>query len=731
MRRRNKILLLLFALFTSGLALAAFVIYSMQDMISTRLEKGWILPPLELYSQGLPLSPGRVLNRKALEEELQRHNLNSGRDYVLDDLPACAQASGLTFTSPHCLWIKEPAVAVGWDEDGWIRELWSGSPLAPATHFALFPRLITQFYDGQPIMQQNTPLAEVPLQCLQAVTAIEDKDFLEHKGVSATGTLRAVMRNLRHRRFAEGGSTITQQLVKNFFLTAKKTIRRKLEEQALAIMLESQLSKDQILEMYLNVIYMGQNGPYQVRGLGSASLRYFDKPIAQLNLPECALLAAIINSPGRYNPWEKADNAKARRELVLKKMVEAGMIDEREQGAAASAPMPPAPVAQARAHAPYFVMSALKEFQSLDMQVESGARIYTTLDADAQNILVDSVTKILPVVEKRVKKPSKQPLQVAALTIDLQTAQTVALIGGRDYRATQFNRATDARRQIGSIIKPWVYWPALKDNSPLTEVIDEPFEWKVGKQVWKPRNYEKGNEGAVPYFYALADSLNVPAAKVGQQVGLESVAEAIRRSGIRTEVPLLPSLTLGAFELSLQEVAQGYSTLARLGRGAEVHTLRKVEDFSGNTLFSREASEDLALEPIPTAVLVGMMEQAVEFGTAKAARAWGLKGAYAGKTGTTSDTKDAWFAGFNGRLLTVVWVGYDDNTVMGLTGGGAALPVWVDMQKKLETLYQATDFQWPAGTELRTLSKEEILKQYPHLKNLPDSLTLVFTGWAS
>lgn len=731
MKRRTKFLLIAFALFVSGLAAAAIAINKLQNMISTRLEKGWILPPLELYSQGIPLSPGRRLGLAALEEELHRQNLQSGRDYVLGDAAACAQVSGVTAQSARCLWLREPSVMAAWDEDGWVREVWSGSPLQPTSHFALFPRLITQFYDGQPIMQQNTPISETPLACLQAATAIEDRDFLEHRGVSASGTLRALLRNVRKGRFAEGGSTITQQLVKNFFLSPKKTLRRKIEEQALAVLLESQLSKDQILEMYLNVIYMGQSGPYQVRGLGSASLRYFDKPIAQLNLPECALLAAMINSPGRYSPFEHPDNARSRRELVLKKMVEAGMIADGERAEAAKAPLPAAVALERRVNAPYFVMSALKEFQNWDLQAEEGARIYTTLDPDVQEQISDTVARLLPVVEKRVKKPSKQPLQTAVITVDLQTAQIVGLTGGRDFRVSQYNRATDARRQIGSTVKPFVYWPAMKGASPLTEVVDEPFEWKVGKQVWRPRNYEKVYDGPVPYFYALAESLNVPAAKVGQKVGLDQIADVIRRTGIRAEVPHLPSLTLGAFELTLAEVAQGYTTLGRFGAGDYLHTLLRVDDLSGNQIFARSPATDLTLEPIPTAVLLGMLEQSVEIGTARAARAWGLEGAYAGKTGTTSDTKDAWFAGMNGRLLTVVWVGYDDNTVMGLTGAGAALPVWTDLTKKLESVYAPEDFKWPTGVELRTVPRDEILKQFPSLKNLPEQLTLVFTNWAS
>lgn len=732
MRSRSKILLAIFAVFVSALAALSYAILSLQDRIRDRLDKGWVLPPLELYSQGLPIAPGRRFPVGVLEDELKRLNLQEGRDYVLGGPDDCERAGGARPESPHCLWLRMDSLTVGWNEDRWIEGVWQGTPPTPVPRFSLFPRLITQFHDGQPLQQQNTPLSEFPLACLQAVTAIEDRDFLEHKGVSASGIVRAIYRNLRKGRWAEGGSTITQQLVKNFFLTPKKTLRRKIEEQALAVLLESQLSKDQILEMYLNVIYMGQAGPYQIRGLGSAAQTVFDKPVRELNLSECALLAALINSPGRYNPFEHPVPAKARRELVLKKMDEFEMISDAELSRAAAAPLPKQPPPDRRAHAPYFVMAALKEFQSWDIQAEEGARIYTTLDPEVQSDLTAVIARVLPQIEKRVKNPSRQPLQTAMITVDLANAQILALVGGRDYRATQFNRAVDGRRQIGSIVKPFVYWPALREGTPLTEVLDQPFEWKAGRQVWKPRNFENGNAGPVPYFYALANSLNVPAARVGQLVGLEAIADTLRRSGGTSDAPLLPSLTLGALELSPFDVAQGYSTLARLGNGEHLHTLIRVEDLNGNEIFSRRPSEDLRLDPVITSVLVGMMKQTLSIGTAKSARGGDLQsGVYAGKTGTTSDTKDAWFVGFNHRALTVVWVGYDDNTAMGLTGAGAALPLWIETARTLESVYLADDFPWPEGAETRHLSKDEILRSFPELKGLQDDTILVFANWAT
>jgi penicillin-binding protein 1B len=331
----------------------------------------------------------------------------------------------------------------------------------------------------------------------------------------------------------------------------------------------------------------------------------------------------------------------------------------------------------------------------------------------------------MPLVEKRIKKPSKDPLQVAALTVDLDSAQVLALVGGRDFRETQFNRASDGHRQIGSTVKPFVYLPAMGPHDPLSIVEDAPFEWKSGKQVWKPKNYDGESFGPVPYFFALAESLNVAAAKVGQEVGLDNVAQTLRDAGVRATVPNLPSLTLGAIELSPFEVAQAYTTLARMGAGDQIHTLSRVEDLNGHVLFARTKSDDYKLPTVPAAEVIGMLEQSFTVGTARSARAAGIQGAVAGKTGTTSDTKDAWFAGFTPHFLTVVWVGYDDNTVMGLTGAGAALPVWIHVHRGLARIQAEDGFKWPEGVRLRTFSKDELSDKFPNIKVWPESLELV------
>ncbi len=735
MKRSTQILIVGACAFAVlAISVGVFVTNSLQAKINKRMEKGWVLPPLELYSQGIALATSRRMPLDTILSTLERKGLNQDRDYFLregaDNCRELARVS-LNENADRCLLIRSPATLITWDAEGWILDIWRGDPWSQVTSLNLFPELITQFYDGQPILQRNAPLSEIPLACKQAVLAIEDKDFLEHKGVSASGILRAMVRNLKAGRFAEGGSTITQQLVKNFFLTSKKTLRRKVEEQLLALLLESQKDKDTILEMYLNVIYMGQSGPYQVRGFGSAAHTYFDKTVSQLNLAECALLAAIINSPGRYSPFDKPDAASARRELVFRKMLELEMVNEDEVASARKVALPKKAPADRRTHAPYFVMSALREFESWDIDYENGARLYTTLDPHVQSRTLRAINKTLPEVEKRIKNPPNQPLQVAAIVADIESAEVLALVGGRDYRHTQFNRAIDSRRQIGSVVKPFVFYPALKNGTPLDPVHDDPFEWKVGRQVWKPKNYDGKGWGRVPLFWALAQSLNLATARLGQQVGLDQVSETLESSGLTGKIPDLPSVTLGALELSPMEVAQSYLTLARMGRLEKLHLLTRAEDTNGEILFEYQPSHEQSLDPATSAMVVGVLRQAIEMGTARAARLWGLKGDFAGKTGTTSDTKDAWFVGFNSRLLAVVWVGYDDNTAMNLTGASAALPVWVEIIKNIQDQYRATGFNWPPGVSVRTLSKPELAREYPQIPNWPEEIELIFGDWAS
>jgi penicillin-binding protein 1B len=728
MTRRKRIILLLSALFLLLTGTGVQVYTNLQVKLHDRLGKGWVLPPLELYSQGVHLSVGRRVPTESILDELRRRDLKPERDYVLGEAEACAIEGGPTLkeNAKRCFWLKHSdfgPVVITWDENDWITEVWAGEPLAEVNSTSLFPKLITQFTDGQPIQQTNTRLSDTPLVCLQAVTAIEDRDFLEHMGISPSGILRAMLRNLKSGRFAEGGSTITQQLVKVFLLNSKKTLRRKVEEQMLALIMESEITKDQILEMYLNVIYMGQNGPYQVRGMASAAQYYFDKSLGALSLSDCAMLAALINNPGKYSPFNSNhEPARTRRELVLKKMVEANMISQLEADQAKSAPFPKIPVATRRAHAPYFVMSALKEFAALNLDSEEGARLYTTLDLDLQNTLINSILVQIPGVEKRIKKPSKQPLQVASAVVDLANGEVLALSGGRDFKTTQFNRARDSRRQIGSTVKPFVYLPAMESHDPLSEIEDAPFEWKVGRNVWKPKNYDGKYHGIVPYFYALAESLNVPAAKVSQEVGLDAVAETLKNAGAKVDIPELPSLSLGALELSPLELAQLYTTLARLGDGVAVHSLTHVEDLNGHVLFTHRPMNEYQLDPKLSAVVIGMLQQSLEVGTAVGARKMGLTGVFAGKTGTTSDTKDAWFVGFSPQLLTVVWVGYDDNTPMGLTGGGAALPIWTQFYKDIAKLYAPMDFKWPDGVRRVKHPRSELINRYPEIHNMPEEI---------
>lgn len=709
--------------------LCAIIGFSLQRKISRRLEQGWVIPPLEIYSQGIALAESRHFPMALLREEWRRLGLSEGRDFEFMSVEACARKSAVRLgpESLNCLWIREPETVIGIDDQEWIKELWRrDDDWLRQKSLALYPKLVTQFFNGQAILQEPTEINKTPLYCLQAVTAIEDRDFLSHPGVSLTGIARAMLRNLKAGRFAEGGSTITQQLVKNFYLNSRKTVRRKLEEQALAVMLESQLDKDKILEMYLNVIYMGQSGPYQVLGFASAARYYFNKALAQLNLPECALLAALVNSPGRFSPWTQPEAAQNRRKLVLNKMLEAEMITSEDMALAELAPLPQANDRGHMTPAPYFVQSTLKEFESLDLDAEFGARLFTTLDPVVHAFAMRAVEAIMPQVEARVPEKPQSSLQVAVIVADVHSGEVLSLIGGRNYRQTQFNRAVDAKRQIGSIMKPFVYWAALQSESPLTEVDDSPFTWEFEGREWTPKNYDNKFRGKIPYFYALANSINVPAARVGQEFGLDELRDLLVRVGFSPPDHPLPSMTLGAMEATPWQVAQAGLTLARLGESAKLHTLRGVQDVSGRWLYEYTPSTEKLLDRATTATLVGMMRQSFENGTARAARLMGVSGAFAGKTGTTSDSRDNWFMGFDQRLIALVWVGYDDNSPTGLTGASAALPIWSGIVRPLQEVLKPMDFDWPATVEVRTLSRASLMNEFHSLSHIEEAIQLVF-----
>lgn len=713
--------------------------------IQTRIADGWFLPPVEIYSAPQTLRIDEKISLEGLTQSLERdgylrreigHPLRDDQNnFALWDFDDCQSSVGqaLPPNVAKCLVIhKEPRRfgpdredryhLVTTDEQGQILALYSGQPFQPVDVVRLEPRLFAQFYDGQPILRRLVPAGQVPLSCLQAITAIEDSRFLEHQGVSFIGLGRAFLRNLREGRVAEGGSTITQQLVKNYFLTSERSLRRKFKEMFMAFLLELRHSKEEILENYLNVIYMGQNGPFQIRGYGAASEHYFFKSVSDLDLPSCALLAAIVNSPGRYNPFTQPELAQQRRNLVLNRMMDLQMIDPGQGEAAKNSPLPSRPPKVLSEPAPYFVQAVNRTLEDLKVDLGSGLRVYTTLDVDAQEAAQRSVREGLAQLEKENKGINKlysqgKRLEASFISVDVETGGITALVGGRGFKETQYNRALVAHRQVGSIMKPFVFLAALetltpdgRPYQPLTPIEDKVFVHRYEGQKWSPKNYDKKYRGSVPMFFALKNSLNAATARLAIDVGLQSVVDVAARAGVQSKIDPLPSLSLGAFELYPLEVAKAYTTIARMGSQTDLFFVQSVEDFSGQRLFEHESLSHQAFAQDTTAVLIGMLKETIASGTGMSISTWrGFHHPAAGKTGTTSDTKDAWFAGFTPYVLAVTWVGYDDNTPNGLTGSSGAVPIWTSFMKAYGTKFPPKDFSWPENsTTLYTLPKEQL-----------------------
>ncbi len=603
------------------------------------------------------------------------------------------------------------------DDTKLISQIIQLDPFNQTTQASTDPVLMAQFRNNSPLKQTELKLANYPVSCLNAVIAIEDNDFLDHSGISYTGLLRAIVKNVITLRKAQGGSTITQQLVKNYFLTPEKTYIRKAKELYMALKLESQWSKDEILQTYLNVIYMGQSGAFQVHGFGAASQYYFNKPIDQLNIPECALLAAIINNPGLNNPWKKTEKSKNRRALVLTKMKSLNLITEKEFSEAINYPMPKENLQQAAETAPYYFEAVRQQATELKLPIE-GTSFFTHLDLNhqqaAQQTLVDGLKKLIE-NKKTLKKQKEKGLELQGviLSADHQEGVITAFVGGQSFKHSQFNRALYSQRQIGSLIKPFIYLKAIDQLhlSPDSTLTDKEFEWLYDKKKWKPVNYDKKFRGDIPLFFALKESLNSPSAQLAQQIGLGQLIDIAQQMGLTSKMQEFPSLSLGSSQHTPLEVLQAYSSLAEFGNYQKLSFIDKAINDEGATLFTYKKAQQKIIEPSSVALTIGIMKETLRTGTAKAVLGSGYTKPAAGKTGTTSDGKDAWFAGFTPTTTSVIWLGYDQNQSSSLTGGGGAVPFWIEFMKKINQHDSDNDFAWPETVEYKSIYSEPDQKE--------------------
>ncbi len=599
-----------------------------------------------------------------------------------------------------------------------IHHILVADSLKPMSAWALKPQFFAQTVGSQPIMQKKLPLSSLPAACLQAVLSIEDTAFLEHFGVSVTGTFRALVKNLTSGRKAQGGSTITQQLVKNYFLTNERTYKRKFQEIILAVLLESQFTKDQILETYLNIIYMAQNGPYQVVGYPAASEYYFQKPIETLKVEECALLAAILNGPGVFNPFRHPVKSLARRDQVLKKMKEQGFLSEEQLQKALVAKLPTIKPLQATETSPYYLDAARAELSELGIHLEN-KKVLLAVDLESQELAQSSLQNHLNHLEekndftKQLKAEKKKSLEGILLSAD-STGRVVAAVGGRSFRKSQFNRIINSQRQIGSLIKPFVYLTAIEklNLNPLSMIKDEKMEIKINKKIWSPENYDRKFLGEIPLYYALKMSLNASTASIAQQSEIQSIIDTLSKFGVTKSLDPHPSLSLGAIELSPVEVLGPYLALSQMGKKVLPTFVESVWTSSGENVLTYsnqiQTHSGPSNKPESVPIVVGMMKQSLISGTAQRAKSQGLTEFWAGKTGTTSDNRDAWFIGFDRHETTLTWVGYDDNSNSKLTGASGALPIWMNYTAQSKNRWYPKDFAWPDSVEKRIVDQEKL-----------------------
>jgi penicillin-binding protein 1B len=570
-------------------------------------------------------------------------------------------------------------------------ETWSvkDSSGAPVSEILLEPELVGELSDEKRVRRDPATSEEIPVLLKKAAISAEDKRFYSHWGIDARAMARALWADLRGRPL-QGASTITQQLAKTLFLSPRRTIQRKLTEAALSLYLELRFSKERILALYLNEIYLGQDGPVSIAGVKAAARHYFGKELSELSAGDCAMLAGMIRSPHRYNPFRDPQAARRRRDAVLARMLEDASLSPEEERQALAEPLrlrlhsqPKTPVRESDYYLAEVVRALTPSYGEEDIY-RLGLRIDTAMDPLFQSA-----------AQKAVKRARTQAALVA---IDPQTGNVLALSGGKDFSQSQFNRATQAKRQPGSSFKPFVYAAALKSGlSPSTFLNDEPRQYDSRTGPWRPRNFDNVYFGTATMREALAHSLNSATLDLADRVGIAAILKTARDCGVQSELEPSLATALGASELSLLELVSAYAPFANGGFRVEPRLVLSISDAEGRVLEAAHPERAQALESAVSYLLTSMLESAVLQGTGKSLAALGFTRPAAGKTGTTNDGRDAWFIGYTPDLLAGVWSGDDAHRKIGATGARNSLPIWADFMKQAVLDHPAHDFERPPG----------------------------------
>jgi penicillin-binding protein 1B len=693
---------------------AAVSISELEDRVEARFQGRLFAVPSRVYSRPLELRIGVDVERTRVRERLERMGYVDAlagkralRPGEFRQTPGSFEVYRRASRLPDR---NDPATLFSLRLAGTrvtaVRDQ-AGELLASAS---LEPEIIAQFHGVERADRRLEALADVPPVLVDAIIAVEDQSFFEHNGIHLWRIAGAMLANVRAGRVVQGGSTLTQQLAKNFYLTRERTLARKATEALMALLLERNHTKREILEAYLNEVYMGQRGSVAIHGVGEASQHYFGKQVGELTLPEAALLAGLIKGPNLYSPYKHPESARKRRDLVLSVLREQEKIGREEYESALIADLGVRDVYVDEHVAPYFVEALRQDLSDRygeEILQSEGMAIYSTLDAELQRAANAAVAKQLERLEKdypKLRRPGS-PLQAAVVALAPRSGEILALVGGRDYKLSQFNRASQALRQPGSVFKPIVLLTAVSRRAGeptftlLSKLEDDPFTVKLPTGTWQPVNYDGEYRGTVTVRDAIEQSMNVPVAKLGIAVGPDHIVETARRLGITSPLLAVPSVSLGAFEVTVLEAARAYAALAAAGSLPVLRSYTAVVHADGRVLEEQPVEAQTVFDPAEVYLVTSALEGVVDRGTGAALRSLGFEGDIAGKTGTSSDFRDAWFIGYTPDIVIAVWVGFDDAQSVRVAGSVAALPIFADVLEVARGKAPAAEFSVPTGVE--------------------------------
>ncbi|WP_210448901.1 penicillin-binding protein 1B [Vibrio crassostreae] len=688
----------------AGIALAALLLFVgiyLDSVVKQRFEGQLFDLPTVVYARVLDLSPGTAVSLTQVKNELDVLNyrkVNSPR-----------HPGEYSSSSTKIEMIRRPFEFVdGPEADRHVMLHFNGNELTRIQslekkgdmgYLRVEPKMLGMLEksnDEQRLFLKRNQFPEV---MVDALLATEDRNFYQHDGVSPLAIARAMVVNVKAGRTVQGGSTLTQQLAKNLFLSSERTLWRKVREAYIALILDHRYSKDRILEAYLNEVYLGQNGGQAIHGFGLASRLYFGQPIQELRIDQLALLVGMVKGPSYYNPVRYPERAKTRRDLVLRLLMQQDILTPRQYEEAASRDLDIQDNPRIASRQPaYFqqVNIELKKYVGDRFEAKKGIRVFTSLDPVSQDKLEKSIARKVP----DLSKTAGDKLEAAAIAVDRNTGEIRAMVGGKRTGYDGFNRALNASRPIGSLVKPAIYLTALEQPQKYTlatTLMDTPLSLKGSKgSVWSPRNFDRKFRGEVPLYVALSKSYNVPTVRLGMQLGIDSVSDTIGKLGVdKNEIRPVPSMFLGSFSLTPFQVAQMYQTITNSGRIAPLSALRSVIDNDGEVLYQSIPRVSQSVDQQAAWLTTYAMKRGVSEGTGRFLQGQFAWAGLAGKTGTSNDSRDSWFVGVDGREVTTIWLGRDDNKPTKLTGSSGALRVYADYLKQ-RTPEQLL-LPWPTG----------------------------------